>query len=1816
MTTLIQERDFLFSTIQDIEKYATRIDFSEIPASRAIPELKAKFAFTNTTRQRFLVLHHDISKKKLDDDQRQAEEILLQNFLRMCNVIDMKINEVMYQYQYQEAAEQKQKPELSAAEGNSTLAQILETVLEKQTKNIQDIVGAHKLEIETMSNVLEKQTAIKHKRYKLPPLEIPKFSGKLTEWTKFRDLYMSNIHNRDDLEPVEKFQYLASYLTGEAASYIKNIPATDANYHDAWERLVRSYNKPKNIAFDHIRAYIEQSKKAVSNPEELKTLFVTIEETVRALDALNATGRDPWLIYLAMEAFDSETRNQWSREPISGVIPTFDEFTEFIEKRYDSWISCWEKKQESKSAKPIPGKQSKPPGFKGFGSQQNQKTIPGSSSLVSTTGQGTMQCFICSGNDHHVAKCQKFLTSEPSRRVELIRTAALCFNCLRPGHRLSECRGGTCRQCQMKHNTLIHEAFAQKPRDHVTQKQSETDKQPEETQQSATQRNLPTGTSSTGLVNHTVMASQSSTLSLLPSIQILVKDREGKQHQCRALLDSCSQSNMITRSMAVLLNLPVRVSTIGAVKGIGAMSAGTPQELTADISSRDNAVSMKLDFLVLDHITDDQPVSTANVTHQIPTNVFLADPEFYKPRRIDMLLGADVFMKILRSRQIPGSPTFQETAFGYVAAGVYGTKGPLEIANSFISTCSCSGDQLKSLNEQFEKFVKAEELQKSQGVLTAEENRCEEHFVLNTTRTETGRFVCGIPTTDDLHTLGESKEQAMKQFLCGERQRLRKPELNKQYVEFMQNYRESNHMRLQPPGYQSSKPEVFLPHHPVFKESSTTPVRVVFNASKKTSSGKSLNDVLMVGPKVQDDIFDIMIRSREDRILVKADLKQMFRHIDIRDEDQSLQKIFWRDTPSEPVQIYLLRTVTYGTACAPFLAARCIKQLSIDGKQQFPLAASVVEKDTYMDDVITSIGSIQEAIELQKQLDGLFKSGGFFLRKWCSNAPEVLEGIPEEDREIKGSLDMDFEGSVKTLGIAWNPATDLYSYEATEFNSLVTKRNILSDTARIYDPLGLLAPLTVTAKILFQSLWKLKADWDTELNENIQAQWKQYQENVVNVTTQMTIPRQISDSLFVMTQVQLIGFSDASEKAIAACVYARTIDSDGRVSSRLYAAKTKVSPVSKITIARLELCAAALLAKLIRRVKDAMKREVTEIHAFSDSTIVLCWIAKDPSHWKTFVSNRVSYIQNNIPTAKWHHVISQENPADLASRGVSADELVHSSLWWTGPPWMTEDEMTLRSANEDVAGAEAEIRKSITLVSTADFWEFIYRYSSYTKIIRYVALWKRYMHNLQAKKKKTDPITGCLTPVELETAACSVLRHVQQQMFTEDYDTLERKVETSEKSRFFRLNPFLDNNGLIRVGGRIRRAHIQYDQKHPILLPQNHHITRLIAEEAHQETLHGGTQLMLTHIRQKFWPIRGIDLCKRTVKKCVTCFRVKPKATEHYMSDCHSARVNAVHPFYQTGIDYCGPVYIKTPVRSRVVLKMYIALFTCLATRAIHLELVTDLTTQAFIAALKRFMSRRGKPNEILCDNAMTFVGADREIRQMSELMSSEEHQTRVIDSAAREGITFKFIPPRSPHFGGAWESLIKRVKFHLYRAAGDSHLTQEEMLTLLAQIEACVNSRPLTTISSDPADLEPLTPAHFLIGRAFTSLPEPNLTNVSEGRLKHWKSVQQRVQFFWHRWSTEYLHTLQQRHKWTSHYPAVKIGDIVIIMEDNLPPLKWKMGRVILTHPGADGTVRVVTVQTRTGTYRRAVAKLCVLPIESPETPSGVSARPGNGTT
>ncbi|XP_062535152.1 uncharacterized protein LOC134204341 [Armigeres subalbatus] len=316
------------------------------------------------------------------------------------------------------------------------------------------------------------------------------------------------------------------------------------------------------------------------------------------------------------------------------------------------------------------------------------------------------------------------------------------------------------------------------------------------------------------------------------------------------------------------------------------------------------------------------------------------------------------------------------------------------------------------------------------------------------------------------------------------------------------------------------------------------------------------------------------------------------------------------------------------------------------------------------------------------------------------------------------------------------------------------------------------------------------------------------------------------------------------------------------------------------------------------------------------------------------------------------------------------------------------------------------------------------------------------------------------------------------------------------------------------------------------------------------------------------------------------------------MADLPAERVTPSAPFLKVGVDYCGPFFISYPNRRAKPVKCYVAVFVCLSVKAIHLELVADLTTQAFIAALRRFVSRRGRPQLIMCDNATTFVGANRELRQLYKQLNEREFQDPVIKEAANDGITFKFIPPRTPNFGGLWEAQVKSFKAHLKKSVGLRTLKNDEMLTALAQIEAVLNSRPMTAISSDPSDYEALTPGHFLVQRPLTAVADQNFNDVSINQLKMWDQAQSLVQQFWKKYRTQYLSDLQNRVKWTKLKNNIAIGTMVLLKEENVPPLRWPLGRVVKVFPGTDGNIRVVTVRTQNGCFDRGITKVCPLPI------------------
>ncbi|XP_055308877.1 uncharacterized protein LOC129572799 [Sitodiplosis mosellana] len=753
--------------------------------------------------------------------------------------------------------------------------------------------------------------------------------------------------------------------------------------------------------------------------------------------------------------------------------------------------------------------------------------------------------------------------------------------------------------------------------------------------------------------------------------------------------------------------------------------------------------------------------------------------------------------------------------------------------------------------------------------------------------------------------------------------------------------------------------------------------------------------------------------------------------------------------------------------------------------------------------------------------------------------------------------------------------------------------------------MGLLAPITVKAKLFMKRIWECKCDWDEPIPSEIAKDWKAFVSQFT-VFSSFKIPRWIKTT--PKASIQLHGFSDASVDAYGAGIYIRCLNEDGTITTSLLISKSKVAPKIFQTIPRLELRAALILASLMMYVKQSLRHhhiDASNIHLWCDSKVVLSWLNGDPNRWKIFVANRVTEILKISSYAQWKYVPTHQNPADYVSRGLFPEQLHDNSLWFNGPSWLSlpeehwpvTSEITIDNSECDLIDAEF---KTVSLISTSPEetpTDKLLNYcSSYTQLIRYTAWFKRFFSFI---KNKNGTSTHHLRVDELNSAKKSIISFVQSQHFKKEKRILQSNGKEKMKSQLWKLKPFVDSEGLLRIRGRLQLSELSYDEKHPYILPKDHHFTTLVINYYHLRALHAEAQLLLADIRKQFWIPDGINSIRKVISKCVTCHRYKGKIATQLMADLPAVRVTKSRPFLHTGIDLCGPIYLRTSkIRGSKIYKGYIILFVCMCVKAIHLEPVIDQSSEAFMIALQRFVSRRGMCSDIYCDNGSNLIGTRTRLQTDHFEYLKSMHNTLVKD-LANQGIAFHFNPPYAPSFGGIWESNIRRVKQHLYRIVnGDQSTTYDELATLLARIESCLNSRPLIPMSNQPDDFSFLTPGHFLIGDSLLAIPEPNLLDKKVLPLDRYNTMQKRAQSFWDIFHKDYLNTLQQRAKWLQEQPNLKIGDVVLIKEDNLPPSRWIMGRIVETHPGSDGLVRVCTVRTKNGIYRRPILKLSPLPI------------------
>ncbi|XP_025264356.1 uncharacterized protein LOC112637891 [Camponotus floridanus] len=931
----------------------------------------------------------------------------------------------------------------------------------------------------------------------------------------------------------------------------------------------------------------------------------------------------------------------------------------------------------------------------------------------------------------------------------------------------------------------------------------------------------------------------------------------------------------------------------------------------------------------------------------------------------------------------------------------------------------------------------------------------------------------------------------------------------------MRQYEDLRHMSRVIPDVTSRRPVHYLPHHGVLRKNSViTKLRVVFNGSTPTTSRRTLNDHLMVGPNLLPPLADVILRWRRHRFGLATDVEKMFRQILVHPDDRDLQRILWRDSPQDSPAEYQLSTVTYGLACAPFLAMRALRQLAEDEGKQYPLGAVVLLRDVYMDDILIGAATMAETQEMCKQLSSI--CGGRL------SSPEVV--------------------SQRLSGLQWHPATDDFSF-ATRHIALpsVTKRSVLSLVAQLFDPLGWLAPVVVRAKIAFQSTWLQGLEWDAPLDDASASAWITFHAQIP-VLEQIRVPRWINLG-HSCTRIEVHGFSDASERAYSAVVYLKTWSNDSWIV-RLVTAKTKVTPLKQVSLPRLELSAAVLFCRLAKHALGILDL-TAPLHLWTDSTVTLGWIRGHPSRWQTYVANRVSEIQRTTPQAAWHHVPGQDNPADCASRGLSPKELLSHPLWWQGPPWLSLDATAWPTAvghitEEHLPEKRTRVHVKATAAPMSEAAELV-RFSSLKRLLRVTAWCRRWLRVREDRATGTHRrFPSTLSAEEIERARVCWIRRVQSEKFRAELKLISQGLALNKSNSLARFSPFLDTEGLLRVGGRLKHSILAYDERHPVLLPKGSHLTRLIVDDCHKRALHGGTQLTLSLIRQQYWIPRGRALVKEAMLRCLPCVRWRAATPQQLMSDLPRERVVPARPFLHTGVDYAGPIQLRTTKgRGHRSYKAFVAVFVCFASRAVHLEVVSDYTTEAFLAALRRFVSRRGICRSLRSDCGTTFVGADSQLTALFTAGTPESH--RIIDSLASERIEWKFNPPSAPHFGGIWEAAVKSLKHHLRRQAnvrGDEYLP---------------HSAPAKKLLRD---------------------------------------------HFWERWSKEYLHSITHRPKWLREETGFKVGRLCLIRNELTPPTKWPLARIAKIHPGEDGQVRVVTVRTAASELVRPVVKLVVLPI------------------
>ena len=1484
---------------------------------------------------------------------------------------------------------------------------------------------------------------------KLPKIELKKFHGDILKWTEFWDAFESTVHKNKGLSNVDKFNYLRSQLHGQASEVLSGLELTNDSYEVAIELLKERYGR-KQFMIDAHYAKLANMSPPTYKATSLRTFYDTTEKHLRCLRTLGEDDNQMQVLSLMKSKLPRSLIVKLEEQKPDDEEWTVKKFRKLLNKH----INCQEagdlqmklhNTRDENAIRPQSGNRPSPGGTNNFSTSEGLLSNEG----TKRTKYGR-KCIFCKG-EHWSDECQQY-TDIPSRKKQLKNR---CLRCLKEDHKIKDCKvtGKLCVHCGEKdrhHRTLCPKKFSQTEPSTTTTVAAEADTE-------------------TGLVaaGETV---------IMKTAMVTVNGNKTNT-KTRAFFDSGSSRTYITKELMNTLKLKSSDNQNFYVNTFGNSKQNKKTLPTVNLVMKMKfGPDLKMKATVIEQITG--PLQRAPLRlkdhGQLTSQFQLADtiPNQLETYNLGLLIGNDYYDKIVlgERKQVQDNLYLLKSTVGWILSGRTSREDqPQDESAMFVmSTTARAAPHVLHMDDKesmtFEPDL--EDLWKLESIgIKPDDPREKDDIAMemfkNSVIKRDNRYSISWPwRNDDQINLPENYELSLGRLKSLMKHLQKDPELLQRYDETIKSQIEKAVIeRVDPSEVNNENKKHYIPHHGVVKpDNRTTKLRIVYDASAKTKKGnKSLNESLHRGPVILEDLCGLLLRFRTNKIGIIADIEKAFLQIGIQEADRDVTRFLWLKDMTKPVspenlEVFRFARLPFGIICSPFLLGATI-QHHIENTN-VP-AAEKIKDNIYVDNIITGAENEKEAIELYKGAKTLFKDASMNLREWLTSSSEVNDQFEPEDR-----IDTKV---TKVLGLKWNSQSDELSINTTKIESMepaATKRQVLSTNASIYDPLGMMSPATINMKILLQELWEKGVEWDELLNSDIQRHWKDLTHDL-NELSQIQIPRFIGNE-------QALAFCDASKKAYATAIYLRTVI-DNQVNVNLIFSKAKVAPKEKKTkksksdkpaktkkkkekeemsVPRLELMATLIGTRVLKFIANELGLQ-NKMTLWADSKCVLDWL-KQKQNDDVFVRNRVDEIIKS-EDIQFRYVDTDNNPADIPTRGTSATELKTKTVWWNGPDWLKKDPDEWPTWNytpfskddlDDRGDSDIIFEMSATQPEVqsvkSPFGIDETRYSSYNKLLRVTAYANRFIINAKDKARTNNHEESELTAEELNQAEIRWIKYLQQKHYFVN-------KQLNDKQKQSQLNPSIHDDGIIRLHGRFTNSNLPDETRLPILLPREEHFTKLLIKKTHADAGHGSTAHTLGQLRQKFWVPQGRTAVKTAIRKCLICirwqggpYRVKP------IAPLPKSRVTASPPFTNTGIDYFGPLYIKN---EGVQKKVWICLFTCTAVRAVHLEVVEDMTAEQFLEALRRFVSRRGKPDEIISDNALQFKAAKNTIDiAWGDIVNDPQVQSYL----SEKRIKWKFIVELSPWFGGFYERLVGTTKMALKKSIGKLHLSLTQLQTVI----------------------------------------------------------------------------------------------------------------------------------------------------------------------